>query len=392
MHSNNISRRGLLLGSSGILAATALANVPAFAQSGSSQQGEQLIPWLDQPPPSPNPAVANMTTWEKLDSWITPNERFFNVAHFERLQLKESDWRLEIGGLVKKPMTLTLADLKGRPRKDVDFTLECAGNNGFPWFMTGIGTARWGGTSLQALLKQAGVLDSGREVVFYGSDIGDSEGRSVSGEVKVIPFKQNFARSMSLADAMSPHNILCYEMNGAPLQPEHGFPVRLIAPGWYGIANVKWLKRIEVIDTRFMGRFMGRDYVTLREIKNGNQTTWTQTSVGRSLIKSAPGRVTKRDGQYRIMGAAWGAPIQRVEVKIDGGPWTTAALDRKGDEFTWKFWSLDWTDPAAGEHTITARAIGTDGRIQPAPDDPTLKGKLTYWESNGQITRRIRTG
>lgn len=392
MSSNDMSRRDLLLGSSGIVAATALASMPSFAQPASGGQGEQVIPWLDQPLPSPNPAVANMNPWEKLDSWITPTERFFNVAHFDRLQLKESDWRLEIGGLVKKPMTLTLADLKRRARKDVDFTLECAGNNGFPWFMTGIGTARWGGTSLQALLKDVGVLDSGREVVFYGSDIGDSEGRSVSGEVSVFPIKQNFARSMSLQDAMEPHNILCYEMNGAPLQPDHGFPVRLIAPGWYGIANVKWLKRIEVIDTRFMGRFMARDYVTLRQIKKGDETEWKQTSVGRSLIKSAPGRVVRRNGQYRIMGAAWGAPIQRVEVRIDDGPWTAAALNRKGNEFTWKFWSLDWTNPAAGKHAITARAIGTDGRIQPAADDPMLTGKQTYWESNGQITRTIRTG
>lgn len=333
-----------------------------------------------------------MTTWEKLDSWITPTERFFNVAHFDRLQLNESDWRLEIGGLVKKPMTLTLADLKSRSHKEVDFTLECAGNNGFPWFMTGIGTARWGGTSLQALLKQAGVLDSGREVVFYGSDIGDSEGRGVSDKVEVFQLRQNFARSMSLEDAMSPQNILCYEMNGAPLQHVHGFPVRLIAPGWYGIANVKWLKRIEVIDTRFMGRFMAHDYVTLREEKRDNKTVWSQTSVGRSLIKSAPGRVTKQDGQYRVTGAAWGAPIQRVEVRIDDGPWKVAAIDRKGGEFTWKFWSFNWSNPAAGEHTITARAIGDDGRIQPAADDPMLTGKRTYWESNGQITRRIRIG
>ena len=387
MQFKTISRRDLLLTSGGALAGSMLAGMPAFAQSG--MQGEVVIPWSDQPGPIPNPAVANLTTWEKLDTWITPNDRFFNVAHFDRLTLNEADWRLEVTGLVKKPMMLTLADLKKRARKDVLFTLECAGNNGFPWFMTGIGTAKWGGTSLASLLQDAGVLDSAKEVVFWGSDGGDYEGRSVEGDVKVLPIKQNFARSMSLADAMSPHNILGYEMNGAPLESVHGFPCRLIAPGWYGIANVKWLKRIEVLPTRFMGRFMARDYVTLRETKQGGETVWEQTSVGPSLIKSAPSRVIKRDGQYRVVGAAWGAPIQRVEVRIDNGPWTPTSIDRKGDAFTWKFWSYDWSSPSAGPHTVTARAIGVDGRIQPAADDPWITGKHTYWESNQQITRTV---
>ena len=120
---------------------------------------------------------------------------------------------------------------------------------------------------------------------------------------------QNFARSMSLEDAMSPDNILCYEMNGADLPAPNGAPLRLIAPGWYGIANVKWLKRIEVRDRRFMSRFMGRDYVTIREEEHDGETVWAETSVGRARLKSAPSRVTKSDDGYRIEGVAWGAPI-----------------------------------------------------------------------------------
>ena len=151
---------------------------------------------------------------------------------------------------------------------------------------------------------------------------------------------------MSLADAMDPKNILCYEMNGAPLPRRNGFPLRLIAPGWYGIANAKWLKRIEVRDRRFENRFMGRDYVTIREEDHNGETVWVETSVGRARLKSAPARVTQIGGDYRIVGAAWGAPIDRVEVKIDDGPWMPATIDHSEEaEFAWKIWSLDWPNP-----------------------------------------------
>ena len=349
--------------------------------------GEQVIPWLDQPPANPMPqVVGNLLQWEQLDSWITPNDKFFTVGHYDKPSLDEKNWTLEVTGLIRRPVIITLAELKARPRQEVIFTLECSGNHGFPWFVGGIGTAKWAGTPLAPILQEAGVLDKGIEVVFFGSDAGQEE-------VRGIKMPQHFARSMSLADAMNPHNLLCYEMNGVPLPQAHGFPVRLIAPGWYGIANVKWLQRIEVVDTRYMGRFMARDYVTIREEQRHGQMVWTETSVGRALLKSVPAKVTRQNGQYHIVGAAWGGPIQRVEVQIDGGPWMPATIDRSQDaEFAWKIWSIDWEKPTAGEHTISTRAIDTAGNIQPAMDDPRIAKKRTYWESNGQVTRRIRIG
>jgi DMSO/TMAO reductase YedYZ molybdopterin-dependent catalytic subunit len=202
---------------------------------------------------------------------------------------------------------------------------------------------------------------------------------------------QHFARSMSLADARSPHNMLCYEMNGQPLSTRHGFPLRLIAPGWYGIANIKWLQRIEVRSQRLMNRFMARDYVTLRKEAIDGTPVWTESSVGRSLLKSAPARVVRRGDAYRIEGAAWGRPIGKVEVQIDAGPWQTARLDSTNvRRFSWRFWSLDWADATPGTHTITSRAIDKEGHVQPAKDDPLITNKITYWESNGQITRQVR--
>ena len=133
-----------------------------------------------------------------------------------------------------------------------------------------------------------------------------------------------------------------------------------------------------------MGRFMARDYVTIREEPRDGETVWMETSVGRALLKSVPAKVTRKTGQYRIVGAAWGAPIQRVEVQIDAGAWVPATIDRsQDDEFAWKIWFLDWERPTPGEHTITSRTADTAGNIQPAMDDPRIAKKHIYWESNG---------
>jgi DMSO/TMAO reductase YedYZ molybdopterin-dependent catalytic subunit len=367
------------------LTGVALLQASWLARAFPSRPGEEVIPWLDQPPDNPSRgAVENLQPAEELASWLTPNDKFFRVAHYNKPVIDEKSWNLQISGRVKQPAVLNLTELKALPKQEVTYTLECAGNHGFPWFTTGVGTAKWAGTPLAPLLRNAGVTEQGKEVVFWGRDSGEEE-------VRKIKMPAHFARSMSLDEAMNPNNLLCYEMNGAPLPQPHGFPVRLIAPGWYGVANVKWLDRIEVIDTRFMGRFMARDYVTIREEERDGQVVWTEKSVGPTLIKSMPVKVTRKDGQYRVVGAAWGAPIERVEVQIDGGPWMKATLDQSEKaEFAWTPWSLAWADAAPGTHTVTSRAIDTRGIVQPAMDDPRITKKRTYWESNGQVARRIQ--
>jgi len=365
MNAPVISRREFLAqGSAGLVLLQASWLVQAFP----SRPGEDVVPWLDQPGANPSGGVVeNLQPWENLGSFITPNDKFFRVSHYDKPVLDEKKWNLEITGLVRKPMALTLADIKARPRQEVVYTIECGGNHGFPWFTSGIGTAKWGGTPLAPLLKQAGVMDRGIEVVFWGAD----SGAEVIREMKL---PQHFARSMSLADAMNSNNLLSYQMNGAPL-----------------IANVKWLYRVEVRDTRFMGRFMSRDYVTIREEQRNGEAEAVETSVGRALLKSAPARVTRKDGRYRIVGAAWGAPIARVEVQVDGGPWRPATIDRSEQgKFAWSFWSIDWPNATPGEHTITSRAVDIHGTVQPAMDDPRIAKKKTYWESNGQVSRRIQ--
>lgn len=340
---------------------------------------EAVIPWTNAPEPG---GRANTLDWEALTSWVTPTEDLFSVGHYGTPELDPSTWRLEVSGLVDRPRSLTLDEIRARPRERVTFALECAGNRGFATFMGAVHNASWTGTPLRALLEELGVRDEGIEVVFFGADEGTEE-------IRDIEATQNFARSMSLEDAMAPNVLLAYEVNGEPLPVGNGFPLRLVAPGWYGVANVKWLTRVEVRDTRFMGKFMARDYVTLRQEGPDEDGVWAETSVGRTNINSIPAKVVRTASGYRIHGAAWGADIVRVEVRIDDGPWRATTLGRgRDDPNAWTFWELDW-DASPGDHTVTSRAIARDGTVQPAPDDPWLVQKITYWESNGQVRREI---
>ena len=352
-----------------------------------SRPGEEVVPWLDQPAPNPVPDILGSPLhWEDFDSWITPNDEFFTVKHYNLPEFAPTEWQLEIHGLVERPITLSLDDIKARETIDVPFTLECSGNHGLPFLIGAVGNAVWTGTPLAPLLQEAGVLAEGTEVVFWGADLGPQE-------VNGVEYTEQFARSMSLAEAMDPRNILCWGMNGESLPAEHGAPIRLIAPGWYGVANVKWLQRIEILDRPFEGRFMAREYVTIREEERDGVTLARFTSVGPDRLKSVPAKVTRLDDQHRIIGVAYGAPIARVDVRIDDGEWIETTIEKHEDsEHTWEIWSFDWGQPASGEHTITSRAIDTVGNVQPAMDDPIIADKLTFWESNGQITRRVVTG
>ncbi|HEY2587037.1 MAG TPA: molybdopterin-dependent oxidoreductase, partial [Tepidisphaeraceae bacterium] len=168
---------------------------------------------------------------------------------------------------------------------------------------------------------------------------------------------------------------------------------RLIVPGWYGIAWVKWLTRIELRDRRLMNRFMARDYVTIRGEQHGNQIEWKETSVGPLNVKSLVARVVRRpDNSLQITGAAWAQnPIKSVELKIDDGRWLPVQLDQRDHApHAWTFWSYDWPNPPPGEHTLVSRATDEQGHVQPAADDDAIRLKKTYWEANQQYPRRIK--
>ncbi len=344
MSLKDVSRRSLLKGGGAALAGFTVLRVagPAHAFPGHPgqqekvpwdddppdsaqafvQPGGQVIPWLDQPPANPVPEITgNLLQWESLDSFLTPANDFFYVQHYgEPDGLDEASWRVGIGGLVRHPQSLALADLKARPVHEVNFTLECSGNadTSSDFFFGGIGTARWGGARLAPLLEKAGILKGATEVVFWGIDRGTVTIRDNAGIVSGgntgtlepgttnLTITEQFARSMSLDEALHRDNLLCYEMNGEPLPPKNGFPVRLIAPGWYGVANVKWLTRIEVTDHRYAGRFMAREYVQVREEERDGQPVWTFATVSHERLKSAPARVTRLGSQVLRRGRRLG--------------------------------------------------------------------------------------
>src|SRR3954466_13826041 len=377
MANQEMSRRTLLKGGGAAFAGLTTIHVAGPAQAFPGHPGDEVIPWLDQPAPNPVPQIAQrQLIWEVLHFWLTPADEFFIINHYNTPALDQATHRLHIGGLVARPQSLTMADLRARPRRDVTFTLECSGNTGLPFLIGAVGNARWTGTALAPLLERAGILEAGIPEIFWGADSGPVTIRDNSGIIAPgrtgtgvpdgagaldLTITEQFARSMSIEDALNRDNLPCYDMNGAPPPPEHRFPLRLIAPGWYGVANVKWLNRIEVVDQRYAGRFMARDYVTIRERTRDGQTEWTFNTVKHDRRKAAPAKLTRRHARYRVMGAAWGAPIAEVEVQIDDGPWMTATLDdrhhRSGRSsrhkgFAWRFWTLPWGRPAAGEHTI----------------------------------------
>jgi DMSO/TMAO reductase YedYZ molybdopterin-dependent catalytic subunit len=199
-----LSRRTVLQGGGAALASMSVLRIAGPTSAFRTPVTGEVIPWLDQLAPNPVPEIlVQQLDWAQVDAetWLTPTDQFFVVKHFNLPELNDADWRLEIGGLVDKPMTLTLDDLKARERQEVTFTLECSGNTGLPFLNGGIGNATWTGTPLAALLDEAGVQEPGIEVVFWGADAGEQTWR----EMKIT---EHFARSMSLADAMSPDNLL----------------------------------------------------------------------------------------------------------------------------------------------------------------------------------------
>jgi len=202
---------------------------------------------------------------------------------------------------------------------------------------------------------------------------------------------------LSLEDAMRPDLILAYERNGQPMEQRNGAPLRLIVPGWYGIANVKWLTRIEVRNRRYMGRFMGRDYVTVRGERQDGEVVFVESSVSKMNLKSVIARVTRKpvqDGKVplKAYGAVWndGTPIKTVEVKLDDGDWREAKLDDSHKEkYCWRFFSIDLGMVAAGKHTLVSRGVDVNGRVQPSADDDEIALKKTYWEAYQQVPRAI---
>jgi DMSO/TMAO reductase YedYZ molybdopterin-dependent catalytic subunit len=384
------SRRELLkTGLASMSAGLAMLSLPEFVFPGQAAD-EELVPFQNVPRSTPN-----SLDWETLTEWLTPQDQVFSVQHYGIPEVNAAKYELEISGLVERPQKLTLDALKALPRQEQFMTLECSGNGSSPGFSNAVYNSRWTGTPLAPLLKECGVKPAAIEVVFFGHDRKSETLRPAT--PRELTVEVPFGRSLSLDDTWKLNPLLAYERNGEPLAQRNGAPLRLIVPGWYGIANVKWLRRIEVRDRRYMGRYMGRDYVTVRGEPQGDEVVFVESSVTRMNLKSVIARVTRRPvagGKVplKAYGAVWndGTPIAKVEVQLDGGDWQQAKLDDLPlEKHSWRFFSIDLGAVVAGKHTLVSRGIDTSGRVQPSAKDDEIALKKTYWEAYQQWPREI---
>ena len=371
-----------------VLKGTALAAGAASAPSvflPALAQGERLIPFTDVPDSfQVRPVQPDTTHWQdtrKISDFVTDNDDFYLVQHYGQPEINSDTWRLKITGMVENELEFSLDELMNLATTQRQIGFECGGNSQ-RLFHGLIGNANWRGVSLRDLLQQAGVEKEAKEVVFFGADLAIEEirGREV---------EKSFARSLSVQDAMREENMLAFEMNGEPLPHYHGKPVRLLVPGWYGVSNVKWLTQIHVQSTRYMGRFMGRDYVTLKKENVGGVDRWVENSVTAMNLKSSIIRVTEMGGRYSIHGFALndGTPLRSVEIKVDDGPWLTAEMNPNNTRFSWKLFSLEWPNPTAGEHTLVSRVTDINGNVQATQEE--LPEKVSYWEDFSQFPRTV---
>ncbi|MBM3942535.1 MAG: sulfite oxidase [SAR202 cluster bacterium] len=309
---------------------------------------------------------------------VTPTGMHYLLVHFDVPDIRATDWRLKVSGLVDNPLSLSLEDIKSRAARTLTVTLECAGNGrallkprpvSQPWLVEAIGTAQWTGLPLRRVLADAGLKKGAVDVVFTGLDRGVQ-----GGEV------QYYQRSLTVAEATAEDVLLVYEMNGEPLQPQHGYPLRLLVPGWYGMASVKWLGRIEVLGEPFQGYQMAHTYRYSQTADDPGEPV-TRIRVRSLLVPPGiPDFLTRtrlvEAGLVVLRGRAWSGDglIQRVEVSTDGGNvWQDAQLDRQNSPYGWCGWSLRW-EAAPGQYQILSRATDARGNTQPVDQPWTFQG------------------
>ena len=387
--SESTRREMLKTGSFALASLMATLSSPDFLFP-DEEENEELVPFLGMPR-----TPRNRLDWETLTEWITPQDQVFSVQHYGIPEFDEKEFRLEIAGLVEKPVSLTMEQIKARPSVEELMTLECSGNGASKGFMNAIYNSKWKGTPLLPLLKECGVSEKATEVVFLGVDQKEEVLRK--GTRRELKIQVPFGRSIAVKEINNLNPLLVYERNGKPMEKRNGAPLRLIVPGWYGVANVKWLRKIELRDRRYMGRFMARDYVTVRGKEQGGEVIFEETSVAKMNLKSIIARVTKgtsKDGKIplKVYGAVWddGTGIKKVQVKQNDGEWKDAVLAKEPQsQFSWRFFSIDLGDVKPGKHTLVSRGIDVNGRVQPSAEEDEIALKKTYYEAYQQWPREI---
>jgi DMSO/TMAO reductase YedYZ molybdopterin-dependent catalytic subunit len=379
------TRRQLLKGGLAMAGLAALGipdwMLPALAQ------GETLVPFTDLPAnvnftPAADRRLLDVRT---ISGPFTPKDQFFTTQHYGHPTIDPAAFRLKVSGQVNKPLSLSLDELRKMKSTELIFGFECSGNRRPLQGLSGNG--RWTGVPLKTVLDQAGLKADAREFVFFGADKGPEE---VEFRGQTYKVEQQFGRSLTREKALSGEPILAYAMNGEPLTRHQGFPLRLLVPGWYGVANVKWVSEIHAQPDAYLGKYQARWYRTLRgEVING-ETKWKETAVTHMNLKSFIARVTQAGGSHKVLGVILndGTGIKSVEVKVDEGPWQPATIDpATNSKFSWKLFTYTWTGATPGEHTLVSRVTDVNGNVQPTLEQ--LENKKTFLEDNSQHPRKV---
>lgn len=352
-------------------------------------QGETVVPFTDvpatyQPVSSPTNRTLDIRT---IDGPLTAPDKFFTTQHYGHPEVDLAAFRLKVTGLVNKTLSLTLDELKQMKSVETTAGFECSGNS--PRSFEGLASnGRWTGVPLKMLLDRAGVRPEAREFVFFGVDHGTEE---IEWRTQKFTVEQQFGRSLTREHALSPDVMVAWAMNGEPLTKHQGAPLRLIVPGWYGVANVKWLTQVHVQEEQYLGRFQARWYRTLRGEMIDGEMKWKESAVTKMRPKSVIARVTSDGSRHIVHGYALsdGTALKTIEVKIDDGPWQPATFDKatSNSKYSWKLFTYVWQGATPGPHSLTSRTTDVNGIVQPTAQE--LETKKSFLEDNSQFTRKL---
>ena len=378
------TRRDILRGTLAT-AGLSMLGIPEWALPALAQ-GDTLVPFTDAPPTFPAPGPVNRQyDVRTIDGPFSPADKFFTTQHYGHPVVDPVTYQLKVSGLVNKPLSLSLDELRRLGNGELIFGFECSGNRRPLQGLCGNG--RWTGVPLRVVLDRAGLKAQAREIVFFGADRGEEEVEFRTQKFKV---EQQYGRSMTREQVLSSDAFLAYALNGEPLTRHQGSPLRLLVPGWYGMANVKFLAQIHAQEDAFLGKFQARHYRTLRGEVIDGETKWTEAGITHMQLKSFLARVTRSASGYTMLGVVLhdGTPLKSVEVRVDDGPWRPAVLDpATRAKYSWKLFTYAWNDATPGEHTLVSRVTDVNGKVQPTSED--LESKKTFLEDNSQYPRKI---
>ena len=332
------------------------------------------------------PPDRRMLDVRTIDGVFTPADKFATTQHYGHPDVDMATYKLKFTGMVNNPKALSLDDLKKLGSHDLVVGFECSGNRGPLQGLSGNG--KWTGVPLKTVLAAAGLKASAKDVVFFGADHGEEE---VVWRTQKYKVDYHFGRSLPKEKALSAEPFLAWALNGQPLTKHQGAPLRLLVPGWYGVANVKWLAEIHAQAENYVGKYQSRWYRTVRTEMVDGELKVSETEVTHMNLKSFVARVSKNGSAHKVLAVVLndGTPVKSVEIKVDEGPWQMATADpATKDKFGWKFYSYTWKGATPGDHTIVSRATDMNGVVQPTEKE--LESKKSFLEQNSQAPRKLK--